>query len=61
MLTETELTELHKQLANEPIEDIIDTLNMRRMREYETARVYHIHWPAWAVGEQPEMQFIKRV
>jgi len=61
MLTEPELTELHKQLANEPIEDIIDTLNMRRMREYETARVYHIHWPAWAVGEQPEMQFIKRV
>jgi hypothetical protein len=61
MLTETELTELYEQLGNEQIEDIVDMLNMRRMREYESARVYHIHWPAWVVGEQPELQLVKRV
>ena len=53
--------ELYEKIGNEPIEDIVDGLNMNRMREYDTARVYHLHWPVWAKGEQPELMFVKRV
>ena len=61
MLTKSELAELYEKIGNEPIEDIVDGLNMNRMREYDTARVYHLHWPVWAKGEQPELMFVKRV
>ena len=61
MLTEPERAEFYEQLGKQPIEDIVDMLNMRRMREYESARVYHLHWPVWAEGEPPVMQFVKRV
>ena len=61
MLTEQERAEFYELLGKQPIEDIVDMLNMRRMREYESARVYHLHWPAWAEGEPPVMQFVKRV
>ena len=61
MLTEPERAEFYELLGKQPIEDIVDMLNMRRMREYESARVYHLHWPVWAEGDQPVLQLVKRV
>jgi len=64
MLTDAERDEFRELFDKMPIEDIIDDFNIKRMREYETARVYQLHWPVWAQvneGEQPTLQLVKRV
>ena len=38
------------------IEDIVDEININRMRAYDTARVQQLHWPAWVNTNAPTLQ-----
>lgn len=58
MLTNAERVEFYEQMGKIPVEDIVDDINIKRMRSYEQARVYKLEWPVWVYGEQPTLEFV---
>ena len=60
MLTAEECDQFSEQSkAGMQVVDIVDGFNIKRMRDYETARVYSLHWPQWAEGEHPTLELVK--
>jgi len=48
MLTDEECDQFSEQSkAGVEVCDIVDGFNIKRMRDYETARVFSLHWPQW--------------
>ena len=62
MLTAEECDQfLEQSKAGMLVVDIVDGFNIKRMRDYETARVYSLHWPQWAEGEHPMLELVKMI
>ena len=57
-LTESEHDEMYALLDNIPVVDIVDSINMKRLREYDTERVYRHHFHPCGC---PPLQLVKRV
>ena len=60
MLTDEECDRFSCDLdAGMSVDDIVDGLNIKRMRDYDTARVYQLHWPQWVNSERPTLELVK--
>ena len=60
MLTDEECHQFSMQLEGGMyIDDIVDGFNIKRLRDYETARVNQLHWPHWAHGNVPTLELVK--
>jgi hypothetical protein len=64
MLTDEECDDFYNKMALSlisrmvtfTIEDIVDGINIKRMRDYDTARVNQLHWPAWVNANPATLQ-----
>ena len=60
MLTDEECDQFSAQSkAGVDVCDIVDGFNIKRMRDYDNARVFGVNWPQWADGEQPTLELVK--
>lgn len=47
MLTDIERVEFYDLLDLMPVQDIVDALNIKRMKAFNQAKMYGLHWPVW--------------
>ena len=63
MLTDEECDLFYEQMSDPymTIDYFVDGINIKRMRDYDTARVKQLHWPAWVDIDAPMLQLVEIV